>query len=87
MWDHSDDTLGFSSWMKNRPNVHNANLDDCVLMYPSGRQYDWRDVTCSQGYIEHFPVSFICQTNGVYVETTTSIMPTTPIFPGKYVID
>ena len=89
VWEHTDTPIGFSSWADKRPNTHPSNSDDCTLMDPSNREYDWKDLICSEGHIGHHPVSFICQRLGSPDEKTTATTTSTTeaiettIFPGK----
>ena len=82
IWEHSDEPLTFDSWMPNRPNEKEHNLDDCTLMDCKNHSCDWIDVSCTDELRERHPISFICQKLHDEVVTTMSPFTTTHIFPG-----
>ena len=87
IWEHSDEQLTFQSWMSNRPNEKEHNLDDCTLMDCENHSCDWIDVSCTDNYENGHSTSFICQKSRNEVVTTKNpITTTTHIFPGSFFI-
>ena len=87
-WEHNEEPLGFSSWIRHHPNIEIPNSDDCAFMDTEHGEYDWKDVLCYEEDVQEFkniyPTSFICQKGKVNVETTiTSISTTTPLYNHK----